>query len=86
MKDLELLDHLERLAEGFAIKVIQDQLWSRGGSCRLKGREYLIINRAIPSREKVRLFARALVGKPMEELYVLPQVRQAIERYGGRDA
>ncbi len=85
MKDQELLDHLERLADSFAIKVIVDQLWGKGGSCKLRGREYLIINRAIPGREKVRLFARALAGKPMEDLYVLPQVRQAIERYG-RDA
>jgi hypothetical protein len=82
MKDQELLDHLERLAEGFSIKVIVDQLWGKGGTCRLRGREYLIINRAIPNREKVRLFAQALAHKPMDDLYVLPQVRQAIERYG----
>jgi hypothetical protein len=85
MKDQELLELLERLAEGFSIRVIQDQLWSKGGSCKLRGQEYLIINRSIPSREKVRLFARALVRRSMDELYVLPQVRQAIEHYG-RDA
>ena len=85
MQDQGLLTALESLAEQLRIPVsyaamATEELPGRGGLCVLHGERRIIIERTLSTREKARLLAAGLARFDFEDLFLLPAVRQAIER------
>jgi hypothetical protein len=85
MLDQGLLTALESLAEQLKIPVsyaamATEELPGRGGLCVLRGERRIIIERALPTRKKAHLLAAGLAQFDLEDIYLLPAVREAIER------
>jgi hypothetical protein len=86
MQTEELLSRLEGLAEQLQIPVryaslATEELAGHGGLCILRGERRIIIERTLGCGEKVRLLAEGLSQFDVEEMYLLPAVRQAIEAF-----
>ena len=88
MKEQELLGHLTDLARRLGLDVRTDQGPFRDGSCRLPSgdgadskRRLIVLNRASPTHKKVAALTRVLSECPLEDVYLLPAVRSAIEKY-----
>ena len=84
MLDRELLSRLEALAEQLEIPVryaslATEELAGRGGLCVLRGERQIIIERTLGDRGKARLLAAGLTQFDLEGVFLLPDVRQAIE-------
>jgi hypothetical protein len=76
-----VLQELETLAESLAVEMRYDDLEEgRGGLCRYGGRTCLIVNRALPVGERVRVISNALARLPLDDVFVRPQVRELLER------
>jgi hypothetical protein len=85
MRDEELLVALEGLAEQLQIPVTYaalatEELPGRGGMCVVHGERRIIIERDLTTREKARLLAAGLAQFDFEDFFLLPAVREAIER------
>lgn len=81
-----VLQELETLAESLAVEMRYDDLEEgRGGLCRYGGRTCLIVNRALPVGERVRVISDALARLPLEDVFVRPQVRELLERHSVGD-
>jgi len=85
MQDQGLLTALEDLAEQLKIPVsyaamATEELPGRGGLCVLHGERRIIIERTLSTREKARLLAAGLAQFDLEDIYLLPAVREALER------
>ena len=85
MDDGALLQALEGLAEQLKIPVsyaamATEELPGRGGLCVLHGERRIIIERTLSTRERARLLAAGLAQFDFEDIYLLPAVREAIER------
>ncbi len=85
MQDQGLLTALEGVAEQMKIPVAYaalatEELPGRGGLCVLHGERRIIIERTLSVREKARLLAAGLAQFDLEDIYLLPIVREAIER------
>jgi len=85
MQDQGLLTALEAAAEQMKIPVAYaalatEDLPGRGGLCVLHGERRIIIERTLSVREKARLLAAGLAQFDLEDIYLLPIVREAIER------
>lgn len=80
MDDHLLLQELESLAERLSVHVRYDRMDGLGGLCRYRGELYLIINRALPTPERIRLFVRELSKFPLDDIYLRPQVRELLEQ------
>jgi len=85
MRDEELLLALEGLAEQLQIPVsyaalATEELPGRGGMCIIRGEQRIIIERSLGTREKIRLLAEGLAEFDFEDVFLLPAVREAIER------
>jgi hypothetical protein len=81
----QLLAALETLAEQLKIpvsyaSVATEEVPGRGGLCILRGERRIIIERTLGAREKARLLASGLAQFDLEDVFLLPAVRQAIER------
>jgi len=85
MQDEGLLTALEGLAEQLQIPVAYaalatEELSGRGGMCVIHGERRIIIERSLTTREKARLLAAGLAQFDFEDVFLLPAVRDAIER------
>ncbi len=89
MQDQGLLTALEGLAEHLKIPVsyaamATEELPGRGGLCVLHGERRIIIERTLSPREKAHLLAAGLAQFDFEDIYLLPAVREAIEKARSR--
>ncbi|MBI2456730.1 MAG: hypothetical protein HYV46_11435 [candidate division NC10 bacterium] len=85
MQEEWLLTALENLAEQLRIPVAYaslatEELPGRGGLCVIHGERRIIIERTLTTREKARLLATGLAQFDLEDVFLLPAVREAIER------
>lgn len=84
LPDTYLLQHLESLAAQLEIEVryeslADDEVTIHSGSCKLLGRDLILIDRQQPLVERARLLARELSRYDLENFYILPRVREFIQ-------
>lgn len=80
MKEEDLLEQLVELARSLDFDVRFDSGTFRDGSCRVDDRKIIVLNRRSPVSKKVSAISKALSGQPLDGIFVLPAVREAIER------
>ena len=82
MTDTQLLQELEALAERLSIEVSVGNLeGSPGGLFRHRGKRRLLVERRLSVRERVEVFLRAFSKLSLEDVFVVPEVRERIEKY-----
>ena len=82
MDDAIVLQELETLAQELEVEVRYDDLDSDGGLCKYKGKSYLFVNRALSVPDRIGVLGRGLAAFPLEQLFIRPQVRKILQRYG----
>jgi hypothetical protein len=88
MKSDELYGHLRELAERLAITVEEHSFKNarvqvKSGLCRVKGQWVYVMDRHLSAPRKNRLLGTCLAGRVGEGVYVLPAVRDYIDRLKG---
>ena len=71
---------LEELAEKLGISLRWDVLSSEGGICELRGKRILMVDRDLDDLSKIDVMAAALCDEPIEDIYILPEVREILDR------
>lgn len=79
MKDEELLDVLVSLARRLEFDVRFDQGSFRDGSCRTEKGKIILLNRSSSAARKVAVLSVALKDQPLDGIFLLPAVREAID-------
>lgn len=79
MRDRKVIEEMVALAERFGQTIEFDEFDGRGGWCRVKGTDRVIVNQRLTPREQIRILAQVLAGYPIEEQAMAPKVRQIIE-------
>ena len=82
MNAQEMLEQLELLAQKLSIQVRYERCKSRGGICRVKEERLIIVRKTLMVPEKLEILGRALAGLPLEETYLVPEVREFLESFG----
>jgi hypothetical protein len=82
--DTTLLQHLEGLAARLGIEVryenlADDEVTIHSGGCKLQDRNLILVDRQQPPGERARILARELSRYDLENLYILPRVREFIQ-------
>ena len=78
-----LLQHLQSLAFRLEIEVryenlADDEISIHSGGCRAQGRKLILIDKFRPPQEQAQILARELSRYDLEDLYILPRVREFI--------
>ncbi len=83
MKPEQLYEELEHLLTKLGVEVWTDpfdeDLNSKGGLCRVKGKPILIVNHKLNFNEKNNLIIQSLRTFDLEEIYIKPYIRVVIE-------
>jgi hypothetical protein len=85
MEPRKVLEYLEDLALKLDIEVVYANLesrdpFTRGGLCRVKGKHKVFIDRSEKLQGRIKILARALSAFDKEEIYILPFVREILEK------
>jgi hypothetical protein len=85
MEPRKVLEYLEDLALKLDIEVVYANLesrdpFTRGGLCKVKGRYKVFIDRSEKLQGRIKILARALSAFDKEEIYILPFVREILEK------
>ncbi len=81
--DISLLRHLEGVADQLGIEVryedlADDEFSVSSGGCKLSGRNLILIHLHLTPCQRARILGRELSRHPLENLYILPRVREFI--------
>jgi len=79
MKQTEILEELEQVAERAGVRVRYERADFTAGSCILRGEAMIIVNSKLSPRERVRALAREVARLDLEELFIRPEVRRYLE-------
>ena len=83
--DNTTLNQLEALAERLGIMIRYEPLnidgsVHIGGFCRVKGQDFMIINKKATPREKIHVLIDALKRRDLSEVYILPSLRDLLDK------
>ena len=85
MDDHTALSQLEGLAHTLGIqvryeKIVEDELSSTGGLCRVKGEWVIIVNSKAAINEKIHTLLKSLKNFDLNSIYVRPALRELLEK------
>jgi len=86
MKPDQLYQELKDLAERMQISVLEQNLKTSGlkvqsGLCTVKGQKLFIMDKHKSVHKKIKILAGQLARIPHEDMYIIPAVRELLEKY-----
>jgi hypothetical protein len=86
MKPEQVYDELKTLADKLGVGVEEHNFRNTGirvrsGSCIVRGKPMVIIDKHKSLGKKIRILASALSKLPHEDVFIVPAVRELITRY-----
>jgi len=87
MKPEQLYQGLKDLAEKIEISVVEHNFRNAGinvksGLCKIKGEKVFIIDKHKSVHKRIAILSDCLKGIPNENIYVLPAVRDLLDKKG----
>ena len=87
MKPDQIYQELKDLAEKLGVTVSEQSFRASGipvksGFCLIKGEMHCIIDKNITLYKKTKVLAQSISDLPHENLFVVPAVRDVIQKYG----
>lgn len=82
---LRLVDELAEAAKRLGLEVRREKILrevgyrARGGACRLREKDLVIIDRDMPPSEQLEIIAEALRERDLEEVYLSPAARRVLQ-------
>ena len=80
MNQGEIVEYLAELSEKLGIKVRWEALLGDGGICELRGKRFLFVDRSNDLTTQTEVMADALCSEPIDDVFILPEVREILER------
>ena len=86
MKPDQIYQHLKELSEKLGIEVSEQNLKKKelrvqSGFCKIKGKKIYILDKHLSFQKKNFILAAFLGKIPHEEIYIVPAVREFIEKH-----
>jgi hypothetical protein len=79
MKENEILGHFEELTQNLSIDLRYEKGDFSGGLCRVDDKQIMIINKKLSDDQKIKVLASAIAQLNLDNIYILPAIREIIE-------
>ncbi|MDQ7064060.1 MAG: hypothetical protein Q9P90_07420 [candidate division KSB1 bacterium] len=82
MKEAEILSHLETIVTQMGIELRYEKGDFKGGICRVGDKRLFLLNQNLMPSQKINLLTQELSTLDLSGVYVLPAIREMIDRAG----
>uniref|UniRef100_A0A7C3J729 Uncharacterized protein n=1 Tax=candidate division WOR-3 bacterium TaxID=2052148 RepID=A0A7C3J729_UNCW3 len=81
IKNKELLTEFEELFDSLGIVIRYDNIHNDGGYCKYKDKEYIILNKILPVKNKLEIYKKILKDILQErgDIFIKPLIREFLE-------
>ena len=79
MKQEEIYNHFEKLADKLNITILEGRGDFEGGFCTLNGDAFVVLNRGRPLEQRLRILATSFGDLDLEQQYIMPILRKFID-------
>jgi hypothetical protein len=85
MDEVTTLNQLEELVVRLGMTIryeplkIEGSLY-HGGFCRVKGQDFVIVNKKATTQERIHVLTDALKRRELSEIYILPSLRKLLDQ------
>ncbi len=79
MKEEEILSGLEKIFESLQIEVRYEKGDFSGGYCILKDKPMVIVQSNLPAAQKIKILARELAQMDLQNVFLVPALREVID-------
>ena len=87
MKPQQIVEALEEAVQQLGVEVRRERGNFRGGLCTVGDETVVVLNKRRPAEAHLAILADALRALPIDEVYLRPAVRDALEEaWAARDA
>lgn len=82
---LRLVDELAEAAKRIGLEVRRERILrevgyrARGGACRLREKDLIILDRDLPAADQIEVLAEVLRERNLEEIYLSPAARRVLQ-------
>jgi len=85
MDDITTLNQLEELVVRLGMTIRYEPLKIEGsvymgGFCRLKGQDFIIVNKKATTQEKIHVLTDTVKRRDLSEIYILPSLRKLLDQ------
>jgi hypothetical protein len=85
MQNSKILQYLEELAFQLGIEIVNERLggtdvFIEGGLCKVKGTYKIFMDPSTPIQNKIEVLARSLSSFHTENVYLLPFIREILQK------
>jgi hypothetical protein len=89
LDDGVLLNQMKELAGKLGIEIrygniAVEESHRTGGLCRVKGKYVLIMHSRLTVKEKIVVITKTLKGFEMDDVYIIPVIRELLDKSGER--
>ena len=89
MKPEQIYQELIDLAEKLEITVSEQNLRNTGfkvksGLCKVKGKTLFVMDKHFAVHKKIKILASQLANMPHEDVYILPVLRELLDKYSNK--
>jgi hypothetical protein len=84
MDSATLLQEFEDLSERMSIRIRYGKLDGEGGLCRYREEYHIVVNKRLDTEGRIEVMSRIFAQFPLEEVFLIPAIRDAIEQYKDR--
>lgn len=85
MNEDEILKNLEELAQNLGFVLRYEKGDFKGGGCRVGDEKMIIINNSLLDTQKIAIITSELAKQDLENHFIIPEVRELIEKYNQQD-
>lgn len=79
MKTKHILEELKEAAAGFGLQVRMEKGHFRGGRCKVGDEHMIVLNKQHLPEMQLIVLANSLRGLPIDDIFLKPAVRAAVE-------
>ena len=89
MKPDQIYGELKNLAEKLSITVAEKNFKNTGikvksGLCKVKDKDFFYMDKHVSLYKKNQILAECLVQKPLENIYIIPFIRDFLEKHSDK--
>jgi len=82
MKEDEVLSGLETVLTTLGVQVRYEKGDFAGGLCKLKDKQLFILNNTMTPSQKIKILATELSQMELDNVFIVPAIRQVIDDVG----
>ncbi len=86
MKEEEILSGLEKILESLGITLRYEKGDFSGGYCVLKEKPMMIVQSNLSDAQKIKALARELAQMDLQDVFIVPALREVIDEVVGATA